>query len=237
MPVFLPELSPDPLQFPHIDTALKDPDGLLAMGGDLTPQRLIAAYQRGIFPWFEAHQPILWWSPSRRTVIRPDQIHISRSLKKNYRRQKFTISINRAFDQVIDACALPRRYTSETWITKQMKEAYKALHQQGKAHSVEVWRDGHLVGGLYGLYIGWVFCGESMFHTETDASKIAFAALGQHLQSIDGQLIDCQVHNSHLQSLGATEIDRSDFIAILTQTVNTPVNNDHWQAQEIALQL
>ena len=237
MTLYLPELDNDYTNFPAVSTALNDPDGLLAIGGDLTPERLLQAYQRGIFPWFEQHHPILWWSPSHRMVLKPGKLHISRSLRKSYRRNNFRLSINTAFAEVIRACAAPRNYCQDTWITSAMQAAYVQLHRGGHAHSVEVWQDDKLVGGLYGLYVGNVFCGESMFHTVTDASKIAFIGLQQHLQQIGCQLIDCQLHNPHLASLGAVEIERQDFIAQLNQTAPVSADTDCWLPQPLQLDL
>jgi len=236
MPIYLPELNQDLTQFPPVSTALTDPDGLLAMGGDLTPVRLLNAYQRGIFPWFEEDQPILWWSPSQRMVLTPGEMYISRSLRKSYRRSGFTLSINRAFKDVIAACAAPRDYACDTWITDTMQDAYLQLHKMGFAQSVEVWQGEQLVGGLYGLYIGNIFCGESMFHTVTDASKIAFIGLQQHLINIGCKLIDCQLHNEHLASLGATEISREAFIKQLG-TPCAATNQQQWQPQTLVLDL
>jgi len=236
MPIYLPELNHDLTYFPAVDTALVDPDGLLAIGGDLTPERLVNAYQRGIFPWFEEDQPILWWSPSQRMVLIPGEMYISRSLRKSYRRQNFSLSINRAFEKVIGSCAAPRHYASDTWITDTMQDAYLQLHKMGFAQSIEVWQDGLLVGGLYGLYIGDIFCGESMFHTVTDASKIAFIGLQQHLVAIGCKLIDCQLHNAHLASLGAKEISRDVFIKQLNNP-NVTTNQQQWQPQSLVLDL
>jgi len=237
MPIYLPELDKSDFSFPIVNTALKDPDGLLAFGGDLSPKRLIKAYQQGIFPWFEQEQPILWWSPSQRMVIKPGEMHISRSLKKSLRRAQVKFTINTAFAQVILACAQPRNYSQDTWINIRMQRAYQKLHELGYAHSVEVWQDGILAGGLYGLSIGNIFCGESMFHSCTDASKFAFIALQQHLLSINYQLIDCQLHNPHLESLGAVEVPRNNFIEILQQHAETQPNPEHWHAQDITINL
>jgi len=236
MPIYLPELNHDLTYFPAVNTALTEPDGLLAMGGDLSPERLVNAYQQGIFPWFEEGQPILWWSPSQRMVLTPGAMHISRSLRKSYRRQNFSLSINHAFEEVIESCAEPRGYSNETWITDTMQNAYLQLHEMGFAHSIEVWQDEQLVGGLYGLYIGDIFCGESMFHTVTDASKIAFIGLQQHLANIGCKLIDCQLHNEHLASLGATEISRDTFIKQLNNR-DVTANPHLWQPQALVLDL
>lgn len=197
--------------FPAIEDALTEPDGLLAAGGDLSPERLISAYKRGIFPWFDDHQPFLWWSPSPRCVMFPEEIHISKSLAKTIRKNRFEVSFDRDFNAVICACSDTRAEREGTWITEEMIDAYCELHQLGIAHSVECWLDGELVGGLYGLSIGKIFFGESMFSTASDASKVAYVALAKQLQAWDFALIDCQVSNSHLLSLGAKTIGRADF--------------------------
>ena len=204
------------IHFPDVNQALKDPDGLLAIGGDLSPQRLLTAYRSGIFPWYSHGQPILWWSPDPRSVLYPDKIRISRSLKKTLRKKPFTITLNTAFAEVIRACAnAPREGQAGTWITEEMMEAYRELHRLGHAHSVEAWQDRKLVGGLYGVCIGQVFFGESMFSRVTDASKVAFAEFVFFLQKLDFRLIDCQVRTQHLESLGAQPMLRSSFIEAL----------------------
>lgn len=237
MPIYLPELNKSNFLFPAVNTALTDPDGLLAFGGDLSPQRLITAYQQGIFPWFEQDQPILWWSPSQRMVIKPGTMHISRSLKKSLRRNPVRFTLNQAFEQVVEACAQPRDYSQDTWINARMQRAYTKLHELGYAHSVEVWQDEMLIGGLYGLSIGKIFCGESMFHLRTDASKFAFIALQQHLINIDYQLIDCQLHNPHLASLGAVEVPREHFLKVLQQNAEITPNSEHWHKQSLTINL
>ncbi|WP_432694965.1 leucyl/phenylalanyl-tRNA--protein transferase [Marinobacterium sp. YM272] len=211
----IPWLHPKRHDFPPVDQALESPDGLLAAGGDLSPGRIIAAYRQGIFPWYNPDEPILWWSPNPRCVLFPQEIHISRSLRKTLRKTAFKITFDQQFDAVINACAAPRSYAKETWISQDMKAAYSALHQLGVAHSVEVWENDTLIGGLYGLAMGRVFFGESMFSRRTDASKIAFANLVEHLVEWGYDLIDCQVYNDHLASLGAREIPRSLFIDLL----------------------
>ncbi|MCO6413299.1 MAG: leucyl/phenylalanyl-tRNA--protein transferase [Thiogranum sp.] len=200
------------LSFPDTSLALREPDGLLAIGGDLAPERLLAAYRKGIFPWYGNDQPILWWSPDPRTVLFPGRLKISRSLRKRLRQGRFRVTLDRAFDQVIRACAEPRPGSSGTWITREMSEAYCRLHQRGYAHSVECWHDDRLVGGLYGVALGAVFFGESMFSRETDASKVAFAHLVRQLGAWNFALIDCQVYSPHLATLGAERIPRSDFV-------------------------
>lgn len=200
---------------PVPEEALDEPNGLLAAGGSLEPEWLLAAYRRGIFPWFEDGQPILWWSPDPRTVLSPADLRVSRSLRKRLRRGEFTVTADRNFDGVISACAAPRRYTDTTWITAPMKAAYVRLHELGWAHSFEAWRGSTLVGGLYGIEIGQVFFGESMFATATDASKVAFTYAINFLQHRGIELIDCQLPSAHLTSLGATSIPRAVFLAKL----------------------
>lgn len=206
--------------FPKPETALEEPDGLLAIGGNLSQHTLLDAYRQGIFPWYESGQPILWWSPNPRAVIFPDQISISRSLKKTLRVKPWEIRINTMFREVVDHCAAPRRDqvgdNSGTWITQEMKMAYLALHHSGYAHSLEVWLDGKLVGGLYGVLVGGIFCGESMFSLERDASKIALVQLALLIKnSVKSGFIDCQIPNNHLLSMGAVTIPRKEFITQL----------------------
>lgn len=203
--------------FPSLDKALGEPNGLIAVGGCLSPQRIVNAYRHGIFPWFNPGEPILWWSPDPRLVLFPDRIKISRSLHKTLRKQLFEIRYDSAFEQVIAACASPRAEQGGTWITEDMKRAYLHLHRLGIAHSIEAWQDQQLVGGLYGLGIGQVFFGESMFHRKTDASKVAFVHLARQLTNWRYQLIDCQVSSEHLFSLGAEEIPRGTFVNLLDQ--------------------
>ncbi|MGO9598294.1 MAG: leucyl/phenylalanyl-tRNA--protein transferase [Isosphaeraceae bacterium] len=211
MPVF--RLGPEPI-FPPPNLA--EPDGLLALGGDLSTDRLLAAYRQGIFPWYEAGGPILWWSPDPRLVLFCDELHISRRLGRTIRQGRFETRYNTAFAEVIRGCALtPRTHEDGTWITREMQEAYIRLHQQGHAHCMESWRCGELVGGIYGVRVGRCFCGESMFHRETDASKVALAALVMRLQAEGADLIDCQVASEHLKSLGARKISRRRFLELL----------------------
>ncbi len=220
-------LSKDSLSFPHLARALREPDGLLAAGGDLRPERILAAYRHGCYPWYQQGQPILWWSPDPRFVLFPDELHISRSLGKVLRRQTFEVSYDKAFDRVIDACAGPRSYADGTWITDAMRQAYLQLHRLGHAHSVEVWQAGELVGGLYGLCIGQVFFGESMFSHVDNASKTAFAHLVPDLKRWGIRLIDCQMQTRHLASFGARAIDRQAFAELLAQLVERP-NSADW---------
>ena len=195
------------------DPSSADSQGLLAIGGDLTPERLLLAYSSGIFPWYSKGQPLLWWSPDPRMVLFPEELHVPRRLRRIIRRQKFVITFDRAFRQVIEACATARnRSTTGTWITPDMMQAYLHLHQAGYVHSVEAWRDGRLAGGLYGLALGGIFFGESMFFNEPDASKCAFVFLVRWLREMGAGLIDCQVTTSHLARFGAREISREDFL-------------------------
>jgi leucyl/phenylalanyl-tRNA--protein transferase len=200
-----------------LDQALRDPPGLLAAGGDLSPARLLAAYERGVFPWYSAQQPILWWSPDPRMVLFPDEFKCSRSLGKTVRHGPFTTRIDQAFGATIRGCAAPRRAGPETWLNAEMIESYDQLHELGFGHSVETYRDDNLVGGLYGIQLGQVFFGESMFSLERDASKVALARLVDECRARDIKLIDCQVASPHLASFGAREVSRSHFVALLRQ--------------------
>lgn len=213
----LPLLDPDRPVFPPPERAARDPNGLLAAGGNLAVATLRDAYRRGIFPWYEAGQPILWWSPDPRAVIFPDRVHVSRSLARELRRGRHRITCDQRFDAVIRACSAPRRTQTGTWILPEMIAAYTALHAAGDAHSVECWMDGELVGGLYGVAVGSVFCGESMFSARPDASKLALVHLARGLAAGGFTLIDCQVGNPHLDSLGAAEVPRRVFLAHLAQ--------------------
>lgn len=201
--------------FPALNNALTVPDGLLAVGGCLSEARLLNAYRQGIFPWYSPNEPILWWSPNPRLVLFPEKLKVSRSLKKAMNKQPFIITFDQAFEQVIRACAGPRKNEKETWISPDICQAYNELHQSGHAHSCEAWLDGRLAGGLYGVAIGKVFFGESMFHRQTDASKIAFVELVSRLTGWGYRLIDCQVSTNHLKSFGAEELSREDFTALL----------------------
>ena len=220
-------------QFPDPLDALAEPDGLLAAGGDLLASTLLDAYARGIFPWYSEGQPILWWCPSMRSVIKPGAVKISRSMKKTLRRHEMEVSIDRQFEHVIKSCAAPRTAHTNiepgTWITADMRDAYIELHNNGHAHSVECHLNGELVGGLYGVAIGRVFFGESMFSKENDASKIALIKLSEQLHAWNYQLIDCQIHNPHLASMGATEISRREFLNVLTPLVSRQPADTSWQ--------
>ena len=206
-----------PEAFPPVDTALSEPDGLLAAGGDLSPERLLAAYRRGIFPWYDEGQPLLWWCPDPRCVFRKGDFRVSRRLRRDLRRSTATVRINTAFTRVMRACAGPRRYEQGTWITRDMMAAYERLHRQGWAHSVEVWQDDTLIGGLYGLVIGRALFGESMFSKRSNASKIALLMLDRMLEDGSLGVIDCQVQSSHLLSMGASVMPRADFNRMLDE--------------------
>jgi len=227
LPLLHPDLANQP--FPAITQALTEPDGLLAVGGCLSTQRILNAYSQGIFPWYSDDEPILWWSPDPRLVVFPEQLYLSKSLKKTLRKQSFRITFDKAFSQVIKACAAPRADDSGTWLLAEMQQAYCRLHTEGHAHSVEAWYQDELVGGLYGIAIGQVFFGESMFHRKTDASKVAFASLVQQLSSWGYQMIDCQVHTQHLASLGAEEIPRTHFSNLLQQYRHCKPHPTAWQ--------
>jgi leucyl/phenylalanyl-tRNA--protein transferase len=208
-----------PTAFPAVETALTDPDGLLCAGGDLAPERLLEAYRRGIFPWYSEGQPILWWSPDPRTVLYPDEFKVSRSLGKTLRNRGFEVTRDRAFDTLLEYCADPGLRPEGTWISPQMRAAYRQLHALGHAHSIETWLGGRLVGGLYGVALGRVFFGESMFSVERDASKVALHALVQLMLERGGVLIDCQVASAHLASLGARAVPRQQFLAEIAAAI------------------
>ncbi len=214
--------------FPPVELALRDPNGLLAAGADLSPERLLAAYRRGIFPWFNPGEPILWWSPDPRMVLFPDDLRISRSLGKRLRRHDYEIRVDTAFARVMAACAAPRPKQRGTWISPAIIAAYGRLHHAGHAHSVETWIGGELVGGLYGIAIGRAFFGESMFSHATDASKLAFAHLVRQLRRWKFGLIDCQMETAHLASLGAAPIPREDFQHRLDSLVNCADHPGPW---------
>ena len=215
-------LKRDTLTFPPLTKAMSEPNGLLAAGGDLSADRLVQAYRHGCFPWFSEGQPILWWSPDPRTVLFPEELHVSRSLAKLLRQQRYQVSFDRDFEAVIQACAAPRRDADGTWITDDMQNAYTELHARGHAHSVEVWDHGELVGGLYGLAMGQLFFGESMFSRADNASKFGFVTLVKHLQAWGFVLIDCQMATRHLESLGARSIPRQQFADYLRDHLDQP---------------
>jgi leucyl/phenylalanyl-tRNA--protein transferase len=207
----------DPAWFPPVEQALRDPPGLLAAGGDLAPARLLAAYERGVFPWYSAQQPILWWSPNPRMVLFPDEFKCARSLAKTLRNGPYTTRLDQAFGATIRACAGPRASGTDTWLNQEMITSYEQLHALGFGHSIETYQADRLVGGLYGLQLGRVFFGESMFSRTRDASKVALARLVSECRQRDIRLIDCQVASAHLASLGARELPRSDFIGLLRE--------------------
>lgn len=227
----LPVLGPDPLApFPPVDAALREPDGLLAMGGDLSPARLLNAYRQGIFPWFSQGEPILWWSPDPRMVFRTDGVRLSSRFRRSLRNSEWHVRADTAFDDVIAACAgIPRRGERGTWITHAMREAYGALHRLGPAHSVEVFEGSRLVGGIYGVAIGRMFFGESMFSAESGASKAALAALARRLHARGWPLIDAQVENPHLRSLGARRMPRAAFVAEVARLAAWPEPPGLWR--------
>jgi leucyl/phenylalanyl-tRNA--protein transferase len=217
----IPQLDADPASaFPDPASAMEIPDGLLAWGGDLDPVRLGNAYHSGIFPWYSDDQPILWWSPATRCVLFPKEVHISRRLQRLIAQGRFRLTADKDFGGVINGCALPRETQDSTWITQEMIDAYCRLHRMGIAHSIEVWDGDELAGGLYGLAIGRVFFGESMFSAARDASKLALAGLCSRLEQWGYALLDCQIHNPHLESMGAVEIPRQTFLNILAANVD-----------------
>jgi leucyl/phenylalanyl-tRNA--protein transferase len=222
-------LRPHDCHFPPVDQA--SPEGLVAVGGDLRPERLLEAYRQGIFPWYNDDQPILWWSPDPRAVLFPEKLHVSRSLKRNLRPDAFTVTLDSSFRTIMEQCAAPRQQYPEggTWITGDMLDAYTRLHELGHAHSVETWRDGRLVGGLYGVAIGGAFFAESMFTRVDDASKVALVRLVRQLQAWNFRLIDCQQFSPHVGRFGAEEIPRAAFITHLNQALAFPDRRGQWK--------
>jgi leucyl/phenylalanyl-tRNA--protein transferase len=224
MPVFQ---LPDEIVFP--DPSLAEPEGLLAVGGDLSSERLLAAYANGIFPWYSENEPILWWSPDPRLVLFPDKFKVSHSLHQKIKKNVFSVRIDSNFEQVIDACAkTEREHEDGTWITDEMKAAYIELHRKGYAHSVESYFEGNLVGGLYGVSLGKTFFGESMFHTMTDASKVALYHLVEKAKEFEFLFIDSQVETEHLLSLGAELIPRDTYLNLLKEVIKAPTNIGKW---------
>lgn len=215
--------------FPPTASALREPNGLLAAGGSLSPQRLIAAYRQGIFPWYNEGDPVLWWSPDPRMVLFPNELRVTRSLRKVLRNRCYEIRTDNGFQAVMEACAAPRNEEGGTWINPAMIAAYTELHRLGLAHSVETWIDGELAGGLYGVALGRMFYGESMFSRATDASKIAFVHLVRQLERWNFGMIDCQMKTAHLASLGAREIPRDDFAQHLAGLVDLPGQPSPWR--------
>lgn len=219
-------------EFPYAENALTEPNGLLAIGGDLSPARIVSAYLQGIFPWYSEDQPILWWSPNPRAVLFPEKFKCSRSLNKLIRKNNFSVTFDKNFASVIEQCAkAPRNNQNGTWITDEMQQAYFSLYQAGIAHSVECWQDEQLVGGLYGLALGHVFFGESMFSYKNNASKLAFAHLIDELIKSHYALIDCQVTSEHLLSLGAEEIPRQNFLQLIEQHTAGFMSQGFWLDQ------
>jgi leucyl/phenylalanyl-tRNA--protein transferase len=221
--------------FPDTADALTEPDGLLAAGGDLSSHRLLAAYSSGIFPWYNQGQPILWWSPDPRCVLRPAELHVSRRLRQTIRNSTAQLRCNHAFSDVIRACAADRLSQQGTWITDAMVAAYERLHADGWAHSIEVWQGSRLAGGLYGLCIGSVFFGESMFSAEPNASKMAMLGLAKHMQCFDLELIDCQVVSQHLLTMGAHVMPRREFTRLLQKACNPPTRHSLWPRSPIPI--
>lgn len=220
----------DDLVFPPPHLAIED--GLLAVGGDLSVERLLLAYRSGIFPWYSEGDPLLWWSPDPRMVLFPDELHVSRSLERVLKRREFTLTMDTAFPSVIQACAEargPRR--DGTWITREMQSAYCALHDAGYAHSVECWKDGALAGGLYGVSLGACFFGESMFSLATNASKVAFVRLVRQVAAWDFHFVDCQMHTPHLARFGAKEVARNQFLKLLRDGLNAPTRCGRWELE------
>jgi leucyl/phenylalanyl-tRNA--protein transferase len=225
----VPRLGANPASpFPPVETALSEPDGLLAWDGGLEPERLLNAYRSGIFPWYSGDQPILWWSPSRRCVLKPSQVHVSRRLARLIRQRRYRVTVDLAFGQVVAGCALPRPRQDTTWITPEMAAAYQTLHQLGYGHSVEVWSGDEVVGGIYGLSLGQMFFGESMFSLVPDASKLALVALCRGLEEWNFKWLDCQVCNPHLERMGAVEISRARFCHGLRANASEPDRRGNW---------
>jgi leucyl/phenylalanyl-tRNA---protein transferase len=220
--------------FPPVDKALRDPNGLLCAGADLSPERLLAAYRQGIFPWYSGDEPILWWSPDPRMVLFCDELKVSRSLAKSARNKGYQVTADRCFDDVLLHCSKTRKDGAGTWLGKEMRRAYLALHKAGHAHSFETWQDGHLAGGLYGVAIGRAFYGESMFSSATDASKVALVALVETLRARGFPMIDCQQRTPLLASLGGREIPRRQFLRRLAALVNYPELPEKWTRREPA---
>ncbi|MDG1732845.1 MAG: leucyl/phenylalanyl-tRNA--protein transferase [Thalassotalea sp.] len=233
MKQILVNLTDEDLSFPNPHTALTEPNGLLAVGGDLQIQRLINAYTQGIFPWFSEDDPYLWWSPDPRTIINVDEININRTLKKFLKKSPYTVSINKAFSQVIALCADAPFRNDDTWILDDMLIAYTDLHHAGFAHSIEVWQDEKLVGGLYGVAINGLFSGESMFYLKDNASKVALLALSDLLKQQGISFIDCQLQNPFLQAMGAIEIPRTVFLNRKNAELKIQLPTDFWQARTL----
>ncbi|MEW6991548.1 leucyl/phenylalanyl-tRNA--protein transferase [Colwelliaceae bacterium 6441] len=231
----IPLLSSDSLAFPPVTTALADPNGLLAFGGKLSIEHLTTAYKEGIFPWYSDGEPIMWWSPDPRAIIDCNNIRINKTLKKKIKQNNFIVTINKAFNSVIELCADAPFRKDGTWIVDQMKYAYKNLHQQGFAHSIEVWSDKEIVGGLYGVAINGYFSGESMFYKQSNASKVALVYLADLLKSANIDLIDCQMQNPFLASMGSYEISRAKFIQLKNIALSISLSQDFWATRQLHL--
>lgn len=231
----IPWITSNSSTFPPISQALLEPNGLLAFGDDLSPKRIYQAYQHGIFPWFSDGEPVMWWSPSPRAIIVTKTIRINKTLKKVLKRENFTVTLNQAFEQVIEHCADAPFREEETWIVSPMLQAYKQLHKLGRAHSIEVWKGDELIGGLYGVAVGGYFSGESMFYTQSNASKIALVYLAALLGSENIDFIDCQMTNPFLEDMGCFEISRSEFIARQKQAIATDLSDSFWQSRILSL--
>ena len=231
----IPWLSSNSSTFPELSSALAEPNGLLAFGDDLSARRIIQAYQLGIFPWFSDGEPVMWWSPDPRAIINISELKINKTLHKVLKRETFTVTLNKSFEQVIEQCADAPFRREETWIVDPMLAAYKKLHQQGQAHSIEVWQDDKLVGGLYGVAVNGYFSGESMFYQQSNASKVALVYLARLLKSIDVELIDCQMLNPFLASMGCIEISREHFVSwqLAAKTIIPP--EDFWHPRVLTL--
>ncbi|WP_286267528.1 leucyl/phenylalanyl-tRNA--protein transferase [Thalassotalea atypica] len=228
-------LSEESLDFPPVNNALPDPNGLLAVGGDLSPPRILNAYNHGIFPWYSDGEPIMWWSPDPRAIIFTREIKINRTLRKFINRQPYQITLNTAFDQVISLCADAPFRKEDTWIVNEMQLAYQQLHQLGYAHSIEVWLEDELVGGLYGVAINGLFSGESMFYRKANASKFALVAMCQLLAEQNISFIDCQISNEFLQDMGCVSISRNKFISLKQEVLNVELSNQFWHARPLTL--
>lgn len=226
-------LSNESLEFPSTNLALREPNGLLAIGGDLSPARLISSYTNGIFPWFSKDEPIMWWSPDPRAIIPISNIQINRTLRKFIKRCEYTVTLNKDFNQVIALCADAPFRKEDTWILDSMQQGYKELHKLGKAHSIEVWEHDELIGGLYGVAIGGFFSGESMFYKRDNASKIALVALADLLKSVSAEFIDCQLTNPFLESMGCIEIARHEFISASHTAKKITLPEDFWQPRTL----
>jgi leucyl/phenylalanyl-tRNA--protein transferase len=237
MAQFITQLDETNYDFPPVELALRDPDGLLAIGGDLSPARLVNAYRSGIFPWFSDDDPLLWWSPDPRCVFDISEYQYAKSAKKHLKRVPFSITLNHAFSEVVAACAAPRGSQNGTWILPEMAEAYAELHRQGVAHSIEVWHQQQLVGGLYGVCCGRQFSGESMFYRKSEASKIALTALITILKETEARWIDCQLPNPHLLSLGAKIISRKEYIAQLEKEIEHDLGREFWAPKALTHQV